>query len=450
MRIVFISHRFPPNFLGGADLYTYGIADELRRRGHDVSVICAENMTDDSVPPGTVRTADEPYNGLPVHRFYFNWRTMPDPYEAFYVINPAIEAATYSYLRRVRPDVVHITAMGYVSAGVLTAAKRLDLPVILTLTGKWLVCPKGSLLKRDGKLCSGRQDGLTCLGCMFGLTKAYRVLSWLPKPTRPLTLSALEHLGVFGRHNNSFGLMHAVDRRNRLFPAILTGVDCVISPSLCHKQIFEGSQIFDGHEIIYSPYGHQIDLAVQGRYKTPSKRLRFGYTGQIVDYKGIDLAIGAFHMLRDTSTAELHIFGDPSLNPPYMEYLIDLAAGHPRVFFRGVFAHEDIGEILSGIDVILVPSRCVENAPLTIAESFAARTPVVGSDTCGVAEYITEGVNGLKFCRGDASDLAQQMQRLLDEPALLDHLRQGIKPVRTVSDEADALMQIYERQIAAK
>jgi hypothetical protein len=52
-------------------------------------------------------------------------------------------------------------------------------------------------------------------------------------------------------------------------------------------------------------------------------------------------------------------------------------------------------------------------------------------------------VNGLLFERGDVTELAEQLRRLTGDRALMEKLRQGIRPVRSIEDEADELAQFY-------
>jgi hypothetical protein len=41
--------------------------------------------------------------------------------------------------------------------------------------------------------------------------------------------------------------------------------------------------------------------------------------------------------------------------------------------------------------------------------------------------------------------LARQFRRLLDEPGLLDHLRAGIPPVRSIEEDITFVRRIYAR-----
>ena len=61
---------------------------------------------------------------------------------------------------------------------------------------------------------------------------------------------------------------------------------------------------------------------------------------------------------------------------------------------RGPFPHEALGDVLAGLDVLVVPSLWEENAPLTVQEGFLARLPLVVSDHGGLAERVREAETG--------------------------------------------------------
>lgn len=450
MRILYIVHHFLPIPLGGADMVTYHIAAEARRRGHEPWILCMEDLHDPTTGRDEVRVTNEPYDGLPVRRLHLNWEKMSDPYGALYVSNPAIEKLTAQYIAEVQPDVVHITACDYVTMAVFTAAKQAGLPVALTLTGKWHICPSATLLKRNGELCGGRRPPMECLQCMFGETRTYRLLGRLPGALRQSIISATGLRPQWFARVGSLNFMHAVARRNAQFPKQLAQSDVIFSPSHCHVRVFAACGALPAQRIEHSLNGADTTAIAAAQEKTASSVIRFGYTGQIVSHKGVHTIVQAFQTLENSAPCELHIFGNLKSQPAYGEQVRALAQGNPHIHFGGAYDKSDLTAILSSIDVVIVASTCIENVPLTIPEAFAAGTPVIGSDVCGVEEMIQPGVNGLLFRRGDAQDLARQMLRVVEDPDLLPTLRSGIKPPRTIASHVDELEARYRALVAGK
>ena len=446
MRILYITQKFPPKELGGADLQTYRIANGICRNGHEVYVICAEDIANKSILPGEIQEENYPFDDIPIWRLSYNWNTMPDPYWSIYGINQPIEEIILKHLQNIRPDIVHVTSCSMVTAAALTAPISEKIPLVITLTGKWGLCPIGTLLKRDGSICSGRQDGITCLWCLFGETRTYNGLLALPETARKQAINMAVRSLRFSKISPSLNLIRCIEKRNSILADILAKVDVILSPSHCHIEIFSRSGLIQEGRMIYSPHGRDLKSAEAGKNKTPSKNIRFAYTGQIVPHKGVDTLITAFKLLPPDLPAELHIFGDSNKDPACQHYK-SIAGSRENIIWRGPYKNSEVREILATVDIVIVPSNCVENDPGTIAEAFAAKTPVIGSDTCGVVEHIHHDVNGLIFKRGDTKELAHQLHRIIEEPDLLSRLRSNIKTPKNIDENVVELIQIYKNLI---
>jgi len=78
-----------------------------------------------------------------------------------------------------------------------------------------------------------------------------------------------------------------------------------------------------------------------------------------------------------------------------------------------------------------------------VYSAFAAGVPVVATDLGGLSEVVEHGRNGLLFPLEDAAALARCLQRLAREPGLPGRLREGIRPVKTVQENAEELRALY-------
>ena len=92
-------------------------------------------------------------------------------------------------------------------------------------------------------------------------------------------------------------------------------------------------------------------------------------------------------------------------------------------------------------DVLAVPSQCLETGPLVVLEAFAAGTPVIGANLGGIAELVTDGVDGLLV---EPAAWATTLQRCATDRDLLPRLRAGIRPPRTMATVADEMLALYE------
>jgi glycosyltransferase involved in cell wall biosynthesis len=141
--------------------------------------------------------------------------------------------------------------------------------------------------------------------------------------------------------------------------------------------------------------------------------------------------------------ATLTIHGNLQRFKPIVKQLRRLAKGDERITFAGPFKREEVGQVLSQMDVLVVPSRWYENAPLVICEAFASGMPVVATNLGTMPELVKHEENGLLFDLDDVEGLARQLRRLGEEPGLLERLRAGIGPVKTVEENVDELEALY-------
>jgi len=100
------------------------------------------------------------------------------------------------------------------------------------------------------------------------------------------------------------------------------------------------------------------------------------------------------------------------------------------------------------VDWVVVPSVWWENSPLVIQEAFQQGRPVICSDIGGMAEKVTDGVNGLHFTAGDAMSLAEAIKRATTTPGLWDSLREGVPAIYPMDDHVRELDRIYGSLIA--
>ena len=131
-----------------------------------------------------------------------------------------------------------------------------------------------------------------------------------------------------------------------------------------------------------------------------------------------------------------------------LEEKIQRAELGDRVILLGY--REDIPKLLECCDVFAFPSLD-EGLPLAVLEAMAARRPVVASAIPSVAEVITHGQTGLLVPPGEPVALAQAIQSLLGDSALVDRLtvaaRQRVERCFTVDAMARGVCSVYEELV---
>jgi glycosyltransferase involved in cell wall biosynthesis len=229
----------------------------------------------------------------------------------------------------------------------------------------------------------------------------------------------------------------------------LNKTDVIIFPS--EYLLFKFEQYgLEARSKVFLPLGYEIkEVGTSLENEIFKKTLTFGYIGQIAPHKGVHTLIQAFNSSKLLSErSELHLFGKIDLSNNYSRSLMKLAKKNGSLQFKGTFDHHQIGDVMKGIDVIVVPSECFENRPTVINEAFLYKKPVVASNIGTIPEIVLHEKNGLLFEQGDSKKLASHLARFILEPSLLYRLKSGIEPVKTIEEEVAELENLYKAMIA--
>jgi glycosyltransferase involved in cell wall biosynthesis len=130
-----------------------------------------------------------------------------------------------------------------------------------------------------------------------------------------------------------------------------------------------------------------------------------------------------------------------SVGAAYREQLEKRADG--RIRFHEPVPPQQVIEEISRYDVLAVPSEWLETGPLVVLEAFAAGIPVIGSALGGIRELVRHEIDGLLVEPGSVSGWRGTLRRLSREPGLLERLRRGIQPPRTMDRVAGDMLSLY-------
>ncbi len=158
------------------------------------------------------------------------------------------------------------------------------------------------------------------------------------------------------------------------------------------------------------------------------------FVGRLVREKGAQVLLEAFpRILRHYPNARLVIAG----KGPMRDQLISMAGllgVQENVDFPGFVDDDTRNKFYHGAQVAVFPSL-YEPFGIVALEGMAAGTAVVASDTGGLGEIITHGVNGLKAYPGNPNSLADNIIALLRDRKLAATITENAK--RLIKKEYD-------------
>lgn len=441
MRILYITHLFPPRYFAGTESLTYDLAQQMRSRGHAVEVATCEDFKSGSPQ---VRSVEDDYEGLRVHRIALDTRFAANPVRAQYFYAPLAEVLRLLY-RSFRPDLVHVHHFGYLSTATATAAFDEGIPVVFTPTDYWALCPTSQLLRHDLTLCNGPTNVAKCLKCysaVFQRARPYqRLFETVPEPLTRWAVRALAP--ALARVFWPARAVHEVAERAAWNLGILRRLARILAPTHFLLERFVENGV-PRELLVHLPYGLNLARLGQVERHRPSSPLQVGFVGAIDRHKGTHVLVEAFRRLGREAPAELRIYGNPEHNPDYTREVQVLAAQDTRIRFCGTFPPSEFGRVLAELDVLVIPSIWYENLPLVLLSALAARLPVIVSDMPGLAEVVRHSENGLVVPANDPAALASALERCWREPELLPRLARQAPQVKSLETYADEVLGVYE------
>ncbi len=425
MRILYLTHRFPPDHFRGTEVYTWELGKEMLKRGHTVLAVAVRELQEEG-PLGLVR---DQYQGVEVARICKRLR--PDRF-ADYFFDPKMDRIFSDLVKEFKPDLVHATYfLGGLSLGMLKSVSG-KIPFFITITDYSAICSRGQLLDRDLKLCSGPREGVRCLSCLFDR-------NWLFKNTG-LDRWSRDHLPAWVGQFKDQPELDLVRKRNRAIQKIILSAKGAVFAHPLTLLAFH-------HNRVKLPPVTVLDFGVdyapfREHRKFPSDRMRIGFIGQILPHKGLHILVDALAGISDQDPFELKIYG--SLSDPAEKTYFD-SLGLDRIKnqqWLGTFDYSRMNQILEGIDLLSVPSLWPENCPLIPKYGLLSGTRLLLSSAPGILVR-AEG-DGIDFSGvGNAARLREKIEDLLKTGKWQERLEAKAGLVSRMQDHAEALERVY-------
>ena len=311
-------------------------------------------------------------------------------------------------IEETKPDVVHCHNIYHqLTPSIIGAAKKLGVPVVLTLHDYKPVCPTYNRL-RNGKPCSD------CLDGDFSHVLRNRCAD-----------------GSFGKS----ALLYA-EAKVQHFMGSYENVDAFIAPSRFMQESI-AHRVPD--ERIKQLYNGINTNEVRGSGSDDGYVL---FLGRLVQEKGVETLLKAH--ANSSIGWRLVVAGTGPLSDV-------LKSQYNPSILVGYLAGDALKEMIDRAAVVVVPSEWYENCPMSVLEAMAYGKPVVGSRMGGIPELIEDDKTGLLFEAGNVDELTSVLDRLMASTELRRQMgnagRQRLETLFSLDKHNAGLMEIYQSLI---
>lgn len=351
LRILQVHNAYRPGW-GGEDSVAALEADLLRQHDHHVERLVVSTAELDHANMLRIVSAG----------FGTVWST-----RGYFALKRAI--ADFS------PDIIHVhNTFPLLSPSIFWAAGKAGIPAVQTLHNFRLTCANGLLLRND-------QPCQDCVGRFPWSAFHYRCYGRSFARTATVAAANVFHqwLGTFRDKVQAYIVLTEFSK------AIM------VRSGLPEKSVFvKPNFTFDGIPPI------------------AQRRSRVVFVGSVSRHKGIHLLLESW---RSTVPGEFQLLlvGDgPDRVDMQTRY-----AGDPSVIWCGSQSHDRVMEIIAASRLLVIPSICYENLPMSLVEALSVGTPVIVPNHGAFPSLVYHRQEGLLFAPGDAVSLGGALSEAL-------------------------------------
>jgi len=392
MKILLVNDYAEP--IGGAEVMTLALRDELRRRGHDARLFASSAQS-----TSAARVADYLCFGT-TSRF----RTL------LQTANPWAFWQLRRVLREFRPDVVHVKMfLTQLSPLILPLLK--DVPALYHVVWYRPVCPTGTKMLPNKSPCRVRA-GAAC----------YQNECLPMRDFIPLMLQ-----------------MRMWWRWRKVFRRIIA------NSAATKEQLTAGG--IEGVEVVWN--GVPAASLRAPLSSTPT----IVFAGRLVPEKGVDALVRAFaRVVPRIPGARLLLAGDGPERERIQE-LIDELKLSTHVALLGHLPAAEMERHFAAAWVQAVPSRWAEPFGLTAVEAMMRGTAVVASASGGLAEIVRDSETGFLVQPDNVDALASALLKILGDRDMAERMgMNGREVALTHFSQAtfvNNLLRLYEEILSA-
>ncbi len=399
MKILLVNKFLYPR--GGSESYMLKLGEELQAQGHEVEYF---GMYDDQ---NTVGNSVGAYTTN--MDFHSNgWARLWYPFKILYSREAARKIG--KVLDSFQPDIVHMNNINFqLTPSIIYAVKKRGIPLVQTVHDYQMICPN--------HLLYSFRETRPCDRCVNGS-------KW----------HCFKHRCIHGSTVKSLlGVIEA-----KLYGCLKTycKVDLYICPSnFLANKLLGASDIYQGKTFTIHNFIEKQTVPEKKQDAEPY----IVFVGRLSKEKGVELLANTAKLLPEYSFV---VAG----NGPDDACL----QGIDNVTLKGFVKGAALTELMANAVLLIAPSVCYENCPLSILEAHSLGVPVVTMNSGGMAELVEDGKTGGLADNPTPQCVADTVRRCLDESVyatLQANCARAGEEIMDVHEYCETLIKQYQRLI---
>lgn len=361
MKILHIATGYPLSFQGGITNYVRSLAEAQAEAGEDVTVLGGPDRTD-----FTFR-----------YQEYHSVRILPFSFSKMLDKNALDGLAKFLYAEHF--ELIHIHMMLDIDRDFYQILQ--DYHYVISLHDYFFLCPRIQMLRTDRTLCT-EFDRVRCSSCISRLAFNRHFMRGLCK------ISELgKRIGIKVETQPPKLRQTITAERFDCYKKLLEQADRVLPVSERVREIYENSGIKAEYQVLHIG-NKSADVFIPEFIMDRSERkIRIVMIGSVNYSKGAELFLRIAGAV-DQKKIEIHFWGRSN------EYGDRIRKA--GVIDHGGYRQEELGTILSEMDLGLILSVWEDNAPQVVMEYLNNHVPVIGTRMGGIPDFIN-AANGYLF-----------------------------------------------------
>ena len=400
MKILMVNKFLYPR--GGSESYMLYLGEHFKKIGHEVEYF---GMFDEKNTVGNsagMYTQNMDFHAKKIERFLY-------PFKIIY--SSEAKNKILQVIDSFKPDIVHMNNINFqLTPSIIYAIKKRGIPLVQTVHDYQMICPNHLLFNFE--------KNIPCEKCIKGSK-----------------MNCIKNKCIHGSTVKSIvGVIEA-----KLYSLLRTYkmVDLFICPSnFLENKFLSAKEYYKGktktiHNFIDKEKFSNTDQKEESYIV---------FVGRLSKEKGIE-----------------HIAGVAKLLPQYTFVVAGsgpdeaILTNIPNIQLAGFLTGDKLTELMGNAKVLLLPSVCYENCPLSILEAHAMGVPVVTMNSGGMAELVKDGVTGALVNEPTSEGIALKLKETIEDEEYYNGLRKNCRNekdnILSVETYSDILLKEYEKLI---